>query len=151
MDFFLRTLLISHVFLGLAAMVMAVMTFFMIRNVGAGRGKRIFTAFLTALFFLASWLVGGMYYVTYYGKSVKPVIKQGAYPWAHSLVMEFKEHVFLFLPFLSLAMFLAVWFMPQESLASDRVRRFLLAVQMAVIFISVSMLFMGVLISGAVR
>lgn len=151
MNVFLRTLLLSHVFLGLAGTVTAALTFFMIRNVAGSRGKRIFAAFLTAIFFLASWLAGGWYYVTYYGKSVKPVIKQGAYPWAHSLIMEFKEHVFLFLPFLSLVIFLAVWLIPQESLASDRLRRALLTVQLVVIFISVSMLFMGVLISGAVR
>jgi hypothetical protein len=33
---------------------------------------------------------------------VKPLIKEGPLPWAHKIVMETKEHVFIFLPFLGL-------------------------------------------------
>jgi len=40
--------------------------------------------------------------VEFYGSTVKPFIKEGPYPWAHKVVMETKEHVFLFLPFLGL-------------------------------------------------
>ncbi len=56
------------------------------------------------LFFL-SWILGGYYYVNVYGSEIKPVIKEGPRPWAHSIIMETKEHLFLFLPFASLASF----------------------------------------------
>ena len=56
------------------------------------------------MFFL-SWILGGYYYVDIYGSEVKPVIKEAPRPWAHSIVMETKEHLFLFLPFISLASF----------------------------------------------
>jgi len=54
-----------------------------------------------------SWIFGGYYYVVYYGSLVKPSIKSGLAPWAHSIVMETKEHVFLFLiPMAITALFL---------------------------------------------
>ena len=59
--------------------------------------------------FLLSWLVGGYYYVVYYGSLVKPVIKAGIAPWAHAIAMETKEHIFLFiLPLAITATFIAM-------------------------------------------
>jgi len=59
-------------------------------------------ALLGTLFLIGSWVVGGFYYVTEYGAAVKPIIKSGPLPWAHSVITETKEHVFLFLPFLAM-------------------------------------------------
>ena len=47
--------------------------------------------------FTLSWIFGGYYYVVYYGSLVKPVIKSGLAPWAHNIIMETKEHIFLFI------------------------------------------------------
>ena len=47
--------------------------------------------------FALSWLAGGYYYVVYYGTLVKPAIKSGLAPWAHAIIMEAKEHIFLFI------------------------------------------------------
>src|SRR3989344_4330795 len=60
-------------------------------------------AFIGILFLVLAWVVGGYYYITDYGALVKPVIKAGPFSWAHSVITETKEHVFLFLPFLSIA------------------------------------------------
>jgi|SRR3989344_5281462 len=49
-----------------------------------------------------SWLAGGYYYLTNYQAMVKNLIKGGPYPWAHSVITETKEHVFMFLPFLAI-------------------------------------------------
>src|SRR3989338_2398906 len=62
---------------------------------------KIFALVGTILIFV-SWVVGGYYYLTYYGPDIKPAIKEGSNPWIHSVVMETKEHVFLFLPFLAI-------------------------------------------------
>jgi hypothetical protein len=51
---------------------------------------------------LGAWLVGGFYYVEVYGLQIKPVIKASDAKWVHSIVMEVKEHVFLFLPILAI-------------------------------------------------
>jgi hypothetical protein len=59
-------------------------------------------SFLGTVFILSAWIVGGYYYVKFYGTLIKPVIKAGPMPWAHSIAIETKEHIFLFLPFLSI-------------------------------------------------
>lgn len=70
--------------------------------------RRTNVALLGAAGFLGSWLIGGYYYVVYYGPLVKPVINAGATPWAHAVAMETKEHVFLFLiPLVVVAFLLA--------------------------------------------
>src|SRR3989344_6091058 len=58
-------------------------------------------ALLGTLLLIGAWVVGGFYYITEYGAVVKPIIKGGPVPWAHEVIMETKEHVFLFLPFLA--------------------------------------------------
>ena len=59
-------------------------------------------ALLGVLFLLGAWVAGGFYYVTEYGAAVKPIIKAGPLPWAHSVITETKEHIFLFIPFLAI-------------------------------------------------
>lgn len=63
---------------------------------------------LGAIAAFLSWLTGGYYYVTHYGAKVKPVIIAEAsdLKWAHKVVIEFKEHIFLFIPVLAVAAFL---------------------------------------------
>ena len=58
-------------------------------------------AWIGLIAILTSWVFGGFYYVDVYGVDVKPIIKAGPSPWAHSVIMEAKEHLFLFLPFLA--------------------------------------------------
>src|SRR3989344_5500168 len=58
-------------------------------------------AILGVIFIFSSWLAGGYYYLNYYGDNVKPLIKEGPNPWAHLIFTETKEHIFLFIPLLS--------------------------------------------------
>ena len=68
------------------------------------RLKRAKTASLVGtVFFMLSWIIGGYYYVSFYGPIIKPLILEGPQPWAHTVVMEAKEHIFLFLPFLAIS------------------------------------------------
>src|SRR3989338_11661990 len=68
--------------------------------------RRMIAAVLGLIGFIGSWLIGGYYYVKYYGPLVKPVIKAGNAPWAHAIAMELKEHVFLFIITLAIKIFL---------------------------------------------
>ena len=61
------------------------------------RTRRALVALLGVIGFSASWITGGYYYVKFYGPLVKPTILNGVAPWAHSVVMEAKEHIFLFM------------------------------------------------------
>jgi len=68
-----------------------------LRGDKASRKSLIVTAAIGVFSFVLSWLAGGYYYVIHYGASVKPIIKSGLAPWAHNIIMETKEHIFLFI------------------------------------------------------
>ena|SRR3989344_5937755 len=65
--------------------------------------------------FSLSWLAGGYYYVVYYGTLVKPIIKSGLAPWAHAIIMEAKEHIFILILPVAITAVLS-------ALASDDIR-----------------------------
>ncbi|MBI4128823.1 MAG: hypothetical protein HY460_02115 [Parcubacteria group bacterium] len=107
-------------------------------------------AVLGALSFILSWMIGGYYYVVYYGSLVKPVIKAGSAPWAHAIAMEAKEHIFLFIVPLALtAMFLA--FMKGDELRQLGLKRHFLALTLMIATISLLLGLMGYMISAAAR
>lgn len=110
--------LIAHVILGLvgvAAFYAAWMI--LLREKSLLRWPKILT-FIGTISFWGSWISGGYYYVKFYGKAVKPAILSGEYPWAHTILTESKEHIFLLLPFLSIAVFLALWLL-EEKIQND--------------------------------
>ncbi|OGY62650.1 MAG: hypothetical protein A3G58_00555 [Candidatus Colwellbacteria bacterium RIFCSPLOWO2_12_FULL_46_17] len=75
------------------------------------RGRKkplLITAVVGALSFIGSWIAGGYYYVKFYGPLVRPVIKGGLAPWAHNIMMETKEHIFLFIIPLAITALFAV-------------------------------------------
>lgn len=69
----------------------------------ANAGRMRAAALAVAMFMCLAWLAGGYWYTHFYGPE-KALILKGPLPWAHSLVMEVKEHVF-FVP-LVLALYL---------------------------------------------
>jgi hypothetical protein len=104
----------------------------------------------TAMFF-AAWLAGGMYYVVQYGDEVKPVIKEGPWPWAHGVFMESKEHIFLFLPFLGIVAAALVW-QYGDRLKDDRLMRFAVyALGGVVVLIGLLMTILGYFVSAGFR
>ncbi|MBI5913555.1 hypothetical protein HY839_03920 [Candidatus Azambacteria bacterium] len=101
--------------------------------------------------FIVSWFTGGYYYAIYYGKAVKPIIMKGQYPWAHSFFMEAKEHIFLFLPFLAAALFIAILFLGERIETEAPLKRALTWLAGTIVVLGVMMVFSGIIISGAVR
>ncbi|MBI3952808.1 MAG: hypothetical protein HY336_02530 [Candidatus Doudnabacteria bacterium] len=102
------------------------------------------------LSFILSWLVGGYYYVKYYGPIVKPIIKAGSAPWAHAIAMEAKEHIFLFIVPMAVTLFLL------SQLKSEEVREFNLRssfLQLSALAAGLGLLLglMGFVISAAAR
>ncbi|MEK7531819.1 MAG: hypothetical protein AAB545_02745 [Patescibacteria group bacterium] len=146
----LKILLTSHVLFGLIGVsLLFVLTTSLLKiNPPVIAARRY--ALGAALSFFASWISGGMYYVMHYGKSVKPIILAGEYPWAHFIFMEAKEHVFLFLPFLSLALFIAISY-AKEVPPSDTLRRSLVMVSVATFVIALIVTLSGIVISGGAR
>jgi hypothetical protein len=100
---------------------------------------------------VGSWIVGGYYYVTIYGPVVKPVILGSAYPWAHSIVMETKEHIFLFIPIMAAVVTIAL-FSTKDFKEMTKKGRTALGLLAALVFLTgFSMAFLGFLISSGAR
>src|SRR3989344_5888090 len=68
--------------------------------------RRLIAAGVGLIGYLLTWVMGGYYYVKFYGPLVKPIIKAGNAPWAHAIAMEAKEHIFLFVIPIAVTVFL---------------------------------------------
>jgi|SRR3989344_5280856 len=108
-------------------------------------------ALLGVIFIFASWIVGGASYVFFYGPEVKPLIKAGPESWAHSIFMETKEHVFLFLPILSILALTTLRTFDEELIRNEKARIGLMILAGLIVLIGLSMAGMGFLISSGAR
>jgi hypothetical protein len=105
---------------------------------------------VTAL--MASWIVGGSYYLGNYQSIIKPVIKDGPQPWSHLVMTEAKEHIFFFLPFLAIYIFAKLRAKPVESLVADeQARRSIMTLSILTFALGLAMAAMGYLISSGFR
>lgn len=110
-----------------------------------------FAVILGTLFLFAAWFGGGFYYLEIYGSAVKPFIKEGPMPWAHGVVMETKEHVFLFLPFLGALSWGLMQRLGQVMETDKRARVAAMYAVGTVTVLAGSMALMGFLVSSGFR
>lgn len=145
----LQNFLIWHVLLGLLGIVLFTMVLVgLLRSKPKLRALKL-SSLVGLLSFLGSWVLGGYYYVVFYGDAVKPIIKAGDYPWAHLVLMETKEHAFLFLPILAIVVTFAIFWGGNQLLADEKFKNSLAVVNLLIVLIGVAILFMGFLISSA--
>lgn len=146
-----QNLLIWHVLFGLTGIVLfAVLLLKLFKENFNLRWAEIIS-FLGFLSFTLAWIAGGRYYIEYYGESVKPIIKAGDYPWAHGIVMETKEHIFLFLPFLAFIIFLIFLFAGQLVKSEFRLKKVISFLTFFILTLGVLIAAMGMFISGAAQ
>ena len=117
---------------------------------GGSRKSMIITASIGVAAFIGSWLAGGYYYVVYYGPLVKPVIKSGVAPWIHNIIMETKEHVFLFVIPLAMTVFF-ITLLEREDMERLSLRLIALSLAGAVAVLGLLIGAMGFVISAAAR
>ena len=87
-------LLLAHDGFGVTGCLAAVWVFVETLNAQPGNAARIRAAALvTALSMAGAWICGGYWYVHFY-PAEKTLILKGPWPFAHSLFMETKEHLF---------------------------------------------------------
>ena len=147
----LQTFLSIHVLIGVTGIIASYATLIWLfkRNVPVRLLKiSSLTAFVA---YITAWITGGYYYVIYYGGNVKPIIKGGPNPWIHLIIMEVKEHIFLFLPLLSFVVLLVVWLNGNKLQENRRLRNALALVALITLVIAVLMALGGVVISGSAR
>ena len=117
---------------------------------GGSQKSMVITAAIGVAAFIASWLAGGYYYVVYYGTLVKPAIKSGVAPWAHNIIMETKEHIFLFIIPLAMTV-LFITLLEREDMDRLKLRRLALWLAGAVAVLGLLIGAMGFIISATVR
>ncbi|HLC55928.1 MAG TPA: hypothetical protein VJJ23_01705 [Candidatus Nanoarchaeia archaeon] len=106
---------------------------------------------IAVILFLSSWLIGGYYYVNTYGANVKPIIKEGPEPWAHSVIMETKEHIFLFLPFLAIFASAVLWKNDKVIQKDNKLRIAVILLSGLIFLLAFAIGAMGYLISSGAR
>ena len=91
-----------HVLFGVLGIILAVALLVYVLNASEKNIPRIRSLSLwTAVSMILSYVIGGWWYVTYYAGE-RDIIRAGAWKWAHTFFMEFKEHFFFALLFLSI-------------------------------------------------
>lgn len=151
MTVLLKFLLATHVVTGLLAVIVSYATLLGLlkKELPLRALKR--NSVSAVIFYLLSWIAGGYYYWDYYGAAVRDGIKGGAYPWAHTIIMEGKEHVFLFLPFLALAIALTIWGYGDRLSVMPALKKELTVLASVAAILGIIITLSGTLISGAVR
>ncbi|MBI4160309.1 MAG: hypothetical protein HY506_00180 [Candidatus Yanofskybacteria bacterium] len=100
--------------------------------------------------FILSWLAGGYYYVIYYGNLVKPAIKKSLAPWAHNIVMETKEHIFLFIIPIAVTVLLTM-LLGEERFAKAEIKKAVMALAILIAVLGLIIGGMGFVISATAR
>ena len=100
---------------------------------------------------LLAWILGGFYYVEVYGDVIKPVIKASDAKWVHSIVMEVKEHVFLFLPILSASVATLLFRFDKDLLTRTDARVSIILLSGLIFLLGFAIAGMGALIGAGYR
>ena len=108
-------------------------------------------ALLGTVLLIGAWMVGGFYYVTEYGALVKPLIKSGPLPWAHDVITETKEHVFLFLPFLGVLVWGLLQRYGNELMQNRRARIAVVLLSGLIVLMAFAIAGMGFMITSGFR
>lgn len=94
--------LLLHPALGVLSVIAAVWVIVETINASTNNLRRIRIAALSsAILMFLTWVTSGILYVSYYAAE-KAIILKGPWPFAHSLFMESKEHLFFMTLVLSL-------------------------------------------------
>ena len=136
---------------GLAALALVWIIIEMLYPTDRSLARARIASYLTAFLITAGcWIAGGYNYLTVYGSQVKPVIMAGPHPWAHEVVMEAKEHIFVFLPIIAFTLSITLSALDRDAFLSDaKYRRALTRIALLALFMVLLMFLMGAIISNA--
>ncbi|MDK2972087.1 MAG: hypothetical protein PWP23_1842 [Candidatus Sumerlaeota bacterium] len=141
-------LILPHVVAGaLGTILTLVLAGLLLRSAKTGYLDRALAWLVPALYAL-SFAAGGFWYLNHYDEG-KAAIKAGPVPWAHGVVMETKEHVFLGAMLLALLVPVAV--AEARQLNSVEARRMAAVVCALAGAMGLAMEGMGAVVSMAIR
>ena len=136
---------------GLAALVVVWIILEMRYPTDKSLARAKLASYLSAFLITAGcWIVGGYNYLTAYGSQVRPVILAGPHPWAHEVIMEAKEHIFVFLPIIAFALSITLSSLDRNTFQDDaKSRHALMMIARLALFMVLLMFLMGATISNA--
>lgn len=143
--------LIAHVVFGVIGTMAVYAVWLALLKKGSSLRFLKNSSLISFLSFLLSWFSGGYYYIVYYGNMVRPRILEGQYPWAHKIGTEAKEHIFLFLPFVTLAIVLVIWCTGDRMTLDENLRKRTALLAGAITAIAVFITLAGIIVSGGAR
>jgi hypothetical protein len=134
---------------GLAALALIWIILEMAYPLDKSLSRARIASYLAAFLLTAGcWVAGGYNYLKDYGAQVKPVILAGPNPWVHEIIMEMKEHIFVFLPIIAFALSLTISKLDRDAFLADvKSRRALLLIASLALFMVLLMFIMGAVIS----
>lgn len=112
------------------------------------RGRTRFAALASMWLMVATWVIGGYWYVVYYAAN-KAIILKSSWPFAHTFFMEAKEHAFFIT--LVLSIYLAIVARREDFVNNRSARVLALWVAALVIISAFAIEGAGSLISMGVR
>ena len=145
--FGIQVSIMVHVLFGVLGIILAVALLVYTLNISEKNIPKIKSLSLwTALSMITSYVLGGWWYVVYYAHE-RDVIRSGAWKWAHTFFMEWKEHVFFALLFLSVLLPVIAY---RNDLMVPENRKLLLLVTWLIVLIGLAVDGSGAVISRGV-
>jgi len=107
----------------------------------------------TTLFLWLSYLIGGWWYVVYYGAAVsnsdRSIILAGPWKWSHSFFMEAKEHIFFMLILLSILLPIVTF--RNQVFKDKKIRNLTIVIALTIVVLGLAMEGFGAMISKGVK
>ncbi|MBP1749070.1 MAG: putative rane protein [Deltaproteobacteria bacterium] len=143
-----QAVMMSHIVFGVFGILFAVALYMDVSNASETNLRRIkVLSWLVAVCVMLSYIVGGYWYVQYYGEH-RNIIKAGQWPWAHTYFMEVKEHLFFIM--LILSIYLPVAVHGGGLLAGRKARRLTQGVCLLIVLLGLFMEFSGGIIGKSI-
>ena len=143
-----------HVLFGVFGILFAVWVAVEAANSSEANQRRLKLASIgTTLFLWLTYLIGGWWYVVYYGAAVsnsdKSIILAGPWKWSHSFFMETKEHIFFMMLFLSILLPIVTF--RNQIFKDKKVRNLTIVIALTIVVLGLGMEGFGAMISKGVK
>jgi hypothetical protein len=151
---FKELMTMPHVTFGVFGILAAVWVIVEAMNSSEANQHRLKLASIgTTIFMWLAYLLGGWWYVVYYGAadsgSDKSIILAGPWKWSHTFFMEAKEHLFFMLLFLSILLPLVTF--GNRVFQDRKIRNLTLVIALSIVFLGLAMEGFGAMISKGVK
>ena len=143
-----------HVIFGVFGILFALWVAVEAANSSEANQRRLKLASIgTTLFLWLTYLIGGWWYVVYYGAAVsnsdKSIILAGPWKWSHSFFMETKEHIFFMMLFLSILLPIVTF--RNQIFKDTKVRNLTIVIALTIVVLGLGMEGVGALISKGIK